>query len=1004
MIDKIDMASDDSSANYPVVILPAADKQPIGAEQNLFPKHIMTCEKESKVKKYKDIAYFIEGDAFYLMDETAVQYLEDAESKFKARFKGKDRTNVMPSLSQAGILDGLLSATLTSFIADEDKLLFQETEHWLSHQQKHLQNASSAYEASALVNQKREIHKRILAKAQQNAKEQGYIFDDGKLYSPKEPKIRKAIKAYQKAREAFLKQSELTPQAQIDDLKKRLQALNKVYSNAQYQVGDAVEYYKAHLIKQTANAEKHKEALEKSIEDLSVCGIATPELALAGQDKSKGHEYYALYFDYLKRAKKQEDALNEKLKALLKSTNNFALPPNQILKEEYKQLKSLEKEALKIHLQAITNILNMSSSLFLLWDIEDYRPKPLKYIVKGDFPLREYILGGSNGNQKDGLRYCSLIDIPQPEAKGNKLISAEEKSDYAIIEMLGDYLQELPIEDGWFGEDGVFDSKAFYKTLSDKHIEVESLKKNSKVWEQAISKVLFSRDLKARLSPFDDSKQAQALRMTVASIQSGLSNPLEIGVVNESHASGSTNKMEMLPLEAKTELILAKGEVNIFKMLTGKPLIKIPEAITKQDRDPVIPVKYEHNGVPKLTKFQCGAIQAQFYCKAWGFAGANLILGGKVELNAGGLSIPKLYEVNDDEVSFKGVKFEMGLKAGVEIGGFIFWYPPSGYPEYLIDKDSSAHSLMKGVFKIEKSKMVELPFRFRFVDKRLLIGVRFGPPSVGLAFEGAINPTMIGAWIWQFQRLLRQAHYRRIDIVADDETFKQLSLLSKGILYSQLNIGLFLAKQKDTYDNILDIFEQSSAGLVAYTLINGDEKILSEWMRLMIPEALGPLLFTLVSSPKGFNVKDGTSGDLKIEKDEALLIQQLALCKVIHWLGNDHIMSVEQQAATRQMQKALERMNPYSKASQSEDVKKNDFLVNRRTILKFMEKDFNVDMDKPYNIDYSMELYKYSNNRMFYTEFDALTVKLFDAYYTDRDVYANAAFDEGLSHVNNGRH
>ncbi len=153
MIDKIDMASDDSSANYSVVILPAADKQPIGAEQNLFPKHIMTCKKESKVKKYKDIAYFIEGDAFYLMDETAVQYLEDAESKFKARFKGKDRTNVMPSLSQAGILDGLLSATLTSFIADEDKLLFQETEHWLSHQQKHLQNASSAYEASALVNQ-----------------------------------------------------------------------------------------------------------------------------------------------------------------------------------------------------------------------------------------------------------------------------------------------------------------------------------------------------------------------------------------------------------------------------------------------------------------------------------------------------------------------------------------------------------------------------------------------------------------------------------------------------------------------------------------------------------------------------------------------------------------------------------------------------------------------------------------------------------------------------------
>ncbi|MEF1208009.1 hypothetical protein, partial [Photobacterium damselae] len=60
--------------------------------------------------------------------------------------------------------------------------------------------------------------------------------------------------------------------------------------------------------------------------------------------------------------------------------------------------------------------------------------------------------------------------------------------------------------------------------------------------------------------------------------------------------------------------------------------------------------------------------------------------------------------------------------------------------------------------------------------------------------------------------------------------------------------------------------------------------------------------------------------------------------------------------------------------------------------------------DKSYNIYNSIEIYKYLNNGKFYTEFDALTVKLFDAYYADRDVYANAAFDEGLNHVNNGRH
>ncbi|KJG01041.1 hypothetical protein UB33_22105, partial [Photobacterium angustum] len=105
--------------------------------------------------------------------------------------------------------------------------------------------------------------------------------------------------------------------------------------------------------------------------------------------------------------------------------------------------------------------------------------------------------------------------------------------------------------------------------------------------------------------------------------------------------------------------------------------------------------------------------------------------------------------------------------------------------------------------------------------------------------------------------------------------------------------------------------ERSSAGLVAYTLINGDDKILAEWTRLLIPEALGPLLSTLASEPNSFMVKDTqTSENLKITENEALLMQQLALCKVIHWLGNGHIMSTEKKAATRQMQKALERMNP----------------------------------------------------------------------------------------------
>ncbi|KJG02379.1 hypothetical protein UB33_21970, partial [Photobacterium angustum] len=109
-------------------------------------------------------------------------------------------------------------------------------------------------------------------------------------------------------------------------------------------------------------------------------------------------------------------------------------------------------------------------------------------------------------------------------------------------------------------------------------------------------------------------------------------------------------------------------------------------------------------------------------------------------------------------------------------------------------------------------------------------------------------------------------------------------------------------------------------------------------------------------------------------------------------------------AATRQMQKALERMNPNSKVSKSDDVKKHDFLINRQTILNFMKRDFDVDMQKPYNIDNSTSLYKYLNNGKFHREFKALTFKLFNTYLPNKDKYDSAAFDEGLSLLNNGRH
>ncbi|PSV86912.1 hypothetical protein CTN01_22560, partial [Photobacterium angustum] len=60
--------SESSSSTVPqtVTLLPPPDKQPFGAEQVLF-RDIKTCAKDESEIEYKDIAYFIEGNAFYLL-------------------------------------------------------------------------------------------------------------------------------------------------------------------------------------------------------------------------------------------------------------------------------------------------------------------------------------------------------------------------------------------------------------------------------------------------------------------------------------------------------------------------------------------------------------------------------------------------------------------------------------------------------------------------------------------------------------------------------------------------------------------------------------------------------------------------------------------------------------------------------------------------------------------------------------------------------------------------
>ncbi len=115
------------------------------------------------------------------------------------------------------------------------------------------------------------------------------------------------------------------------------------------------------------------------------------------------------------------------------------------------------------------------------------------------------------------------------------------------------------------------------------------------------------------------------------------------------------------------------------------------------------------------------------YCKAWGFAGASIALGSKIEFGAEGFMIPDVFQVNDEQLTHD---LELGLKAGLEVGGFLLWYPPSGYPDFLVDKTKRSHQLIKGALKLESSITVKVPVRFRFANKKLSIGLSIAFPPL----------------------------------------------------------------------------------------------------------------------------------------------------------------------------------------------------------------------------------------------------------------------------------
>ncbi len=910
------------------------------------------CLLSQVTKRYKDIAYFVGSKKFYLLSEDACDFLDKAEEKLTQVIENQGKDNLRNALAEAGVIDGLANVDPASFLSAQDKVEYDKAKAWLddilTHKQEFYQTQIfETYQAHIEWEKIKAPYQRtfrdLVEKGRNAAVEAGYLWDRGRLFSPREAKIKKYIAQYKQAKKVFYDNREVTPQEQVEQLKQRIDVIKGLLKSTfrAYHIKDAAEWHLLDKQKELEEKEPKLNQLLESIKYLAMVGIATPEYALGQIDGEDGHALLAEYHQYLIDAEKINQHLRERLMSLSKSSDHYSIPPKDILSEEYEEIKKLRRQAKKLHQSAQVVVLQMDNPCFLLWNPSDYKEKPDDRIYTANFPLREYLRGEKNPKYSmgkfAGLRYFSYQHLGVPEGSKSHTQpnwSPVVEPDLAFQAAMYQYVDVISIEETWFSDNGLLNYEALKDDLTNKGIHIDSLGEDfsqAPQWQETLENILYSEELEKRVEPYDSSLQAQFFRFATMEIKAGpeYSEKTEfaIDLVADEEGNRQSSSVSERKIELKAEAILAKGEINIVEMLSGRKYLYYPAAEDLRP-DQEVPIQYFDKNQRQETQFCFGALQSRMGVKAYGFAGANFALCGAVTRDGLGFKLPELYQTRaiSDEVdhsvddsanegkgvfpSFVEMKAEAHL--GVEISCYIDWHLPSGdydIPDYILEDKPGPVTLVKIAGKAELAKEIQAPIYLRIKDKKVRIGIKVGNGAGKFTIEGDINPDSLSAWVWQFQRLLRKCNYRRMEVV-DDETFAMMSKFSRCMLYAQIEIGVFLATWKDALDNVLSLFDTDRAGMVAYTLYTGQEKYLMEWIRYMPPEGLGPLIGTLLEEPEDLKIVSKQNLETKFDENQVLAMQQIALANILRWLATD----VDRPTIERLVEEAFARTknHPYS--------------------------------------------------------------------------------------------
>jgi murein DD-endopeptidase MepM/ murein hydrolase activator NlpD len=884
---------------------------------------------------YADVIYEVGQDRFWLLREHTLNTLVAAADNLQKKLLTTDPDSRINALNDAGLLEPFLEPKTSSFLDAHDSQRYLEIEHELDQigddlgrlgireeglqDVKHVPNLT--VEQLRHVNQQQQtalpLRRELAAldaKGHKIALERGYSFEDGHLYSAEAMKAREIIQRYLKQRQILvdLGKPHFSQQEIEQFSREQAQLLAEMEPGTRDLNSPRLDI--AQWIR-NSTGKFHYSELVKTLLEAAAYGLALPEYALQGDhgDIQQGFEAYEKYHALLR----QKAALDQHVEKSFDNWVNVAKqePPSSLFSTEAVQWQALEAQEQALKTKAEDFVKHSKPLRHLLWNPETFAPQPQQRLVRTHFPLREI----SVPTERTRLRHLSLTDVLKhlnqrtrdllKEDLNKALAQAQDPTlkvaagnTTADPDLFTSWLRmndarPVEVQDGWFDRNGFFQPETFKRYINTEKIYIENLRDDATfdAWGEDLRQMLFKQSSLGPLRLFDNSPQARLIRcLTPTQSNVQLASQVLAPSVSLKKGLGASANVTL-------DVNLAQGEIEVASFeLPGRA-----EATPKT-------LSYKNENDDQGQKVADGLVTIGKFClsgslKAWGFAGASMMLSANLRVGPNkqendelGLDTGRDAErrlsraetglrpyIRHDDLLGGQFNLFAGVQGGVKINGSLLWAPPDDlltlrHPVFgkHIDSDGWLELATLGIdasaaLGVGTKAGLNLSLQNGYVILRMNAAIIAGPGVQG-AFNFIVGYKAIIQILDIFNKALVENNYKKM-VWVQPEAFAYFSKLQ---LLSALGVDMqwVFLRGYNVVNRMYDAIKAGGrAGPMALDVVqHADDIEFEKWYSSLTPEGLGSLLDTLLSTPKAFTVEQG-GHKKEYNRREAHLVQQQAI-------------------------------------------------------------------------------------------------------------------------------